>query len=154
MIDGAVREKGEPRLITLPSFHDERGTLSVMQWGGALPFQPKRFYYLYNVTPGARRGLHAHFDEQELIVALAGQFTVWLDDGCRRTEHRLNRPDQALYVPPLIWHELDDFSDNAICAVFASSERNNEDYCRDYQEFLKVRGETYLHAESPQSAVR
>jgi dTDP-4-dehydrorhamnose 3,5-epimerase-like enzyme len=155
MIHPAVPVIGEPRLITLPSFPDQRGTLSVFEWAGMSPFEPKRFYYIYNSTSGARRGLHAHFVEEELIVALAGHFTVWLDDGSKRTEHRLDRPDRALYVPALIWHELADFSANAVCAVFASTEcNNNEDYCRDYQEFLKARSEKFPLGGSPARPVR
>ena len=130
----------EPRLITLPSFCDQRGTLAVAEWPGTLPFTPKRFYYLYNLLPDALRGVHAHWKEEEVILALSGSFTVTLDDGCKRTEHRLDRPEIGLHIPSLIWHELHGFSTGAVCAVFASEERcDQEDYCRDYQQFLQAR---------------
>jgi len=75
-----------------------------------------------------------------VILALSGSFTVTVDDGCKRTEHRLDRPEIGLHIPSLIWHELHGFSTGAVCAVFASEERcDQEDYCRDYQQFLQAR---------------
>lgn len=126
-----------PRLITIPGFRDARGTLSVIEWEECLPFIPRRFYYIYDVPKGATRGVHSHGSEEEVILALKGNFTVLVDDGRTRAEHRLEHPGVALYIPPLIWHELFDFSAGAICAVFASQRSNPGDYCRDYEEFLR-----------------
>ncbi len=129
----------EPTLLRIPHFDDERGSLLVVEGGPQLPFRPERFYCIRNATPQARRGGHAHWKEQEIILALAGAFTVAADDGVERVEYRLDRPDVALFLPRRVWHELYDFSPNAICAVFASEPLyDKEDYCRDYQEFLAL----------------
>ena len=129
----------EPRLITLPRYCDHRGTLSVVEWPEGLPFEPKRFYYLYDLVPGTRRAVHAHAQEEEVLLALSGSLKVLLDDGCTRVVHDLDRPDVALYIPALVWHEVYGFSAGAVCAVFASERRNEKDYIRDYQEFLAAR---------------
>jgi len=125
----------EPHLITIPRFSDDRGNLSVVEFAECLPFTPKRFYYIYDANPASRRGGHSHWQEEESILALHGTFTVLVDDGCRRTEYLLDRPDVTLYIPPLMWHEVFGFSPGAICAVFASQRYNKEDYCFDYQQF-------------------
>jgi len=130
---------GKPHLITIPRFSDHRGSLSAVEWAECFPFTPKRFYYIYDSNPAARRGEHSHWKEQEVILALSGDVTVLVDDGCRRAEYRLDRPDVALYIPPLVWHEVFGFSAGAVCAVFASQAYNKEDYCLDYQQFIGER---------------
>lgn len=130
----------EPRLITIPRFSDQRGSLSVIEWAECFPFIPKRFYYIYDSNPAARRGNHAHWKEEEIILALSGSLSVLVDNGSHRTEYLLDRPDIALYIPPLVWHEVFGFSAGALCAVFASTPYNNkEDYCLDYQQFIEER---------------
>ena len=127
-----------PALIQIPGRDDDRGSLLSVEWGEQLPFEPKRFYFVRNARPDVRRGGHAHWKEQEVILALAGGFTITADTGSERFEYRLE-PSRALYIPTLIWHELYDFSDGAVCAVFASEPHYDEaDYCRDYQEFLRL----------------
>jgi dTDP-4-dehydrorhamnose 3,5-epimerase-like enzyme len=136
----SVRSAREARLIQLPRFTDHRGSLSPVEWPGCLPFTPKRFYYVYDLPEGARRGGHAHWSEDEVVLALNGRFRVLLDDGRVRREFDLDRPDTALYVPSLVWHELYDFTAGAVCAVFSSDRYDSEDFCRDYQLFLKTSG--------------
>jgi hypothetical protein len=104
-----------------------------------LPFPPKRFYYLYDIPADARRAGHAHFTEHELMVALGGSFSVLADDGCTRTEFRLDRPDLALHIPPLVWHEVHSFTPGSVCAVLASTDYDAREYCRDYAQFLEAR---------------
>jgi hypothetical protein len=129
----------QPRLIEIPGFEDDRGVVSVIDWEGSLPFIPKRFYYIRNTHDSVRRGRHSHWKEGEAILALNGSFTVLADNGIQRTEFRLDRPGVALYIPPMTWHELYEFSAGAICAVFASERFDVEDYCHDYQQFLSSR---------------
>jgi UDP-2-acetamido-3-amino-2,3-dideoxy-glucuronate N-acetyltransferase len=103
-----------------------------------LPFGPKRFFYIYQVPEGARRGQHALRTDEELIIAIAGSFKIRVDDGDSSLELLLDRPDRGLYVPPMIWHELHSFSLDAVCAVLASAPYNADGYLRVYEEFLEA----------------
>lgn len=128
----------ECRIITLPQFTDDRGTLSAIEGPPLLPFNPKRFYYIYGVPEGALRGCHAHRTEQELILALAGSFQVLVDDGETTMDFHLDTPSRGLYIPPLIWHELHSFAAGSVCAVLASGLYNAADYYPSYQDFLQA----------------
>lgn len=130
-----MQERQHVRLIRIPSFTDERGSLAVVGWPESLPFVPQRFYYIYDTAPGVRRAGHAHWQESELILAVSGCVTVVTDEGAARVEHRLDRPDVGLLIPPGAWHELHGFAPGTVCAVFASGHYDAEDYCRDYSEF-------------------
>ena len=132
-----VTEERQARLIRIPSFSDDRGTLCVIDWKEKLPFIPERLYYIHSVTEGAKRAGHAHFREVEMILCLAGSIRVVIDNGQTRTEFDLDRPDVGLYIPQMVWHELDEFSPGAVCVVLASGLHSEEDYCRDYQRFLQ-----------------
>lgn len=129
-------------IIELDRHHsDRKGNLTVVENGVTLPFDVKRVYYLYDVPGGESRGSHAHKDLQQLIVAASGSFTVTLDDGESKLSFFLNRPYQGLYVKPGLWRDLEDFSSGAVCMVLASEVYQQEDYIRDYQEFLAFRAE-------------
>jgi hypothetical protein len=125
-------------IIEIPRFTDDCGTLSVIEGKSLLPFEPKRFYYLYELIEGARRGCHAHRTEEELIIALAGGFKVTVDDGNTRREFPLERPDQGLYLPPLVWHEVHSFAAGSVCVVLASERYDIDDYYRVYEDFLQT----------------
>ena len=128
-------------IIELDRHHsDRKGDLSVVQNGDTLPFDVKRVYYLYDVPGGESRGAHAHRDLSQLMVAASGAFRVTLDDGKVKRSFFLNRPYQGLYVKPGMWRDLDDFSSGAVCMVLASDVYLQEDYIRDYEEFLSFRG--------------
>ncbi|MBQ6307025.1 MAG: WxcM-like domain-containing protein [Bacteroidales bacterium] len=129
-------------IIELDKHHsDRKGNLSVVQNGSTVPFDVKRVYYLYDVPGGESRGSHAHKELNQLIIAASGSFRVTLDDGNVKRSFTLNRPYQGLYVKPGIWRDLDDFSSGAVCLVLASEVYDKEDYIRDYNEFLKFRGQ-------------
>jgi dTDP-4-dehydrorhamnose 3,5-epimerase-like enzyme len=125
------------RLIRIPRFSDDRGTLCVIDWAEKLQFTPQRLYYIHDVTEGAKRAGHAHFREEELVLCLAGSIRVAVDNGQTRKEFSLDRPDIGLYIPRMVWHELHGFGRGAVCAVLASGRHSEEDYCRDYQQFLE-----------------
>lgn len=127
------------RLVSLPTFRDSRGALSVIE-GENLPFPIRRFYYVYSIPAGQRRGGHAHLREEELILPLAGAFSLTVDDGRDRRTHRLDDPSRGLLVPAMIWHELHDFSAGAVCAVLASHRYDAADYLSTYEEFLAAVG--------------
>lgn len=118
---------------------DRKGNLTVVQNGETLPFDVKRVYYIYDIPGGESRGAHAHKDLHQLIVAASGSFRVTLDDGNVKRSFTLNRPFQGLYVRPGLWRDLDDFSSGAVCMVLASEVYQQEDYIRDYEEFIKFR---------------
>ena len=124
-------------MVELDKHHsDRKGNLTVVENGVTLPFDVKRVYYLYDVPGGESRGAHAHKELEQLIVAVSGSFTVTLDDGTNKRSFFLNRPYQGLYVRPGLWRDLVDFSSGAVCMVLASEIYQEQDYIRDYQEFL------------------
>jgi len=124
--------------MEIPSVTDPRGTLSVIEGRPFFPFDPKRFFYIYGVPEGGQRGCHALRTSEELIIALAGSFKIVVRDGDSAVEFQLDRPDQALYVPPLIWHELGDFAPGSVCGVLASARYDSRGYLRVYEDFLEA----------------
>lgn len=128
------------KIIELDKHHsDRKGNLSVVENGLTIPFDVKRVYYLYDVPGGESRGGHAHYELEQLIVAVSGSFSVTLDDGKNKKIFFLNRPYQGLYVKSGMWRDLNDFSSGAVCMVLASDAYKKEDYIRDYDEFLEFR---------------
>jgi dTDP-4-dehydrorhamnose 3,5-epimerase-like enzyme len=129
----------ECRVISLPRFVDERGSLAAIE-DPLLPFQPKRFYCLYGVSAHARRGCHAHWKGQELIIAVTGGFTVAINNNACAKTFALTNPSTGIYIPPLIWHEVYDFAPGSVCAVLASEPYNPDDYIRTYDEYARATG--------------
>lgn len=131
------------KLIELPKIHDPRGNLSVIETGRHIPFDFKRIFYLYDVPGGATRAGHANMKLEQVIVAMSGSFDVIVDDGFRQAKIHLNRSYQGLYIPGMIWRELDNFSSASVCMVLASDFYDETDYYRDYDMFVKaVQGST------------
>ena len=129
-------------LIDLPRVNDPRGNLTFIEGGRHVPFELKRIFYLYDVPGGAMRAGHALKRCHQFIVATSGSFDVVLDDGAERKRFQLNRSYYGLYVPPLVWREIDNFSSNSVCVVLASETYDESDYYRDYEDFLAaVKGE-------------
>ena len=125
------------QVIELPIVHNESGNISVLENQGNIPFDIKRIYYLYDVPGGAERGGHAHKALHQLIIAMSGSFDVVLDDGYKRKRFHLNRSYFGLYVCPMIWRELDNFSSGSVCMVLASNLYDEDDYYRDYSDYIK-----------------
>lgn len=123
------------QLISLPKIEDPRGNLSVIE-KDILPFEIKRVYYLYDVPSGAERGGHAHKNLQQFLIALSGSFDVVLSDGKQEKVVTLNKPNQGLLITNRIWRELRNFSSGVVCLVVASEVYSEEDYIRDFDEFL------------------
>ncbi|MEN3325784.1 MAG: hypothetical protein V7638_591 [Acidobacteriota bacterium] len=123
-------------LIDLPRVNDPRGNLTFIEGGHHIPFQLKRVFYLYDVPGGALRAGHALKQCQQFIIAASGSFDVVLDDGFEKKRYQLNRSYYGLYVPPLVWREIDNFSSNSICVVLASELFDEADYYREYDDFL------------------
>ena len=128
-------------LIDLPKISDPRGNLTFIEEGRHFPFDIKRVYYLYDVPGGAERGGHAHKEMHQMIIAMSGSFDVILDDGMTRQRYHLNRSYHGLYVCPMVWRELDNFSSGAVCLSLASNYYDESDYYREYSDFLQaIRG--------------
>jgi len=126
------------RIIDLPRISDTRGNLTFIESDRHVPFNIKRVYYLYDVPGGAERGGHAHIKLEEFIIAMSGSFDVVLDDGFDRRNFHLNRSYFGIYIPKMIWRELNNFSSGSVCMVLASECFDEADYFRDYDKFLKV----------------
>ena len=123
--------------LPLPRIHDHRGDLTFVESGQHIPFDIRRIYYLYNVPGGTTRGGHAHYSLHQYIIAINGSFDMVMDDGRQRMRWHLNSPHQALYIPPMIWHDLDNFSSDAVCMVMASDIYDESDYMRRYDDFKR-----------------
>lgn len=123
------------KILELPRISDPRGNLTFIESDNHIPFGIERVYYLYDVPGGAERGGHAHKQLHQLIIAASGSFSVMLDDGTEKRTFFLNRSNYGLYICPMIWRELHDFSSGSVCTVLASRKYEEEDYYRDYTEF-------------------
>jgi hypothetical protein len=124
------------RVLQLPKVEDRRGNLTFIEARRHVPFSIERVYYLYDVPGGAERGGHAHKELHQFLVAMSGSFDVKIDDGSRKAVYHLNRSYCGLYLCPMIWREIDNFSSGAVCMVLASSHYSVDDYLRDYDEFV------------------
>jgi uncharacterized RmlC-like cupin family protein len=123
------------KLVELPVVHDPQGNLTFIEQRRHIPFDIARVYHTYDVPGGARRGGHAHRECEEMLVAMSGSFEVEIDDGVNRKSVRLNRSYVGLYLPPMIWRDLVDFSSGSVCMVLASAYFEESDYIRDYDDF-------------------
>ncbi|WP_295645182.1 FdtA/QdtA family cupin domain-containing protein [uncultured Methylibium sp.] len=141
------------RIIELPKIQDPRGNLTFVEGGRQLPFDIKRVYYLYDVPGGSERGGHAHLALHQFVIAMSGSFDIVLDDGFEKKRIHLNRSYLGLYLPPMTWRELDNFSSGSVCMVLASEHFDEADYLRDYSEFmLQVHGNRRKTPRGPEPA--
>ena len=129
------------RIIDLPQMQDPRGNLTFVEGENHIPFQIGRVFYLYDVPGGESRAGHALRTCQQFIIAMSGSFDVVVDDGTGTQRFHLNRSYMGLYLPPLIWRVLDNFSSGSVCTVLASEPYDAAGYFREYDSFLEaVRG--------------
>ncbi len=128
-------------MVNLPIHTRPNGNLTVVENGESIPFDVKRVYYLYDIPAGAERGGHAHKELQQFIIAVSGSFDVVIDDGTAQRTITLNRPFIGLHIRPGIWRELNNFSSGAVCLVLASEHYDEEDYIREYEDFVAYTNE-------------
>lgn len=128
------------KLLELTKFHFPEGNLTYVYENIHVPFPVNRVFYTYDIPGGESRGAHAHRRCHQLIVAASGSFEVVLDDGKNKRTVTLNRPYWGLHVPPGIWASEQEFSSGSICLVLASEGYEEDDYIRDYEEFLRMKG--------------
>jgi hypothetical protein len=126
------------RVLEFPTRVDARGKLSFVEGERHVPFVVRRVFYLYDLAAGEARGGHAHKQLEQVFVPLAGCFSVTLDDGAAKRAHRLDSPSKGLYVAPMTWAVLENFSAGAVCLVLASERYDESDYHRDYDAFLRA----------------
>jgi dTDP-4-dehydrorhamnose 3,5-epimerase-like enzyme len=126
------------RLIRLPVIGDVCAKLTFAQENTHIPFVPRRLFTIYAVAPGAERGFHAHREQHQFLMMMNGACTVIIDDGRNRNTVRLDSPSEALYVPSMLWLELGQFAESAVCSVLVSGPYDESDYIRDRTEFLSL----------------
>jgi dTDP-4-dehydrorhamnose 3,5-epimerase-like enzyme len=127
------------RILQLPRVNDPRGNLTFIEENDHVPFPIARVYYLYDVPGGATRAGHAHHALHQFVIAASGSFDVVVDDGRERKTFFLNRSWYGLYIPPMIWREVVNFSSGSICLALASAPYDEADYYREYSEFRSAR---------------
>lgn len=131
--------------IELPNFGDERGSLVVIESAQNIPFEVKRLYYIYDAKPEIPRGFHAHKELSQIAFCLKGKCKMIMDNGVTKEEVWLNQPNKGLLIPSMVWHEMHDFSEDCVLLVLASDHFSEDDYIRNYDEFLKVVNQPYIH---------
>jgi hypothetical protein len=122
--------------IEFPKIPDPRGNLTFIESENHIPFEIKRIYYLYDVPGGATRAGHAHKTLQQVLIAISGSFDVVLDNGVEKNRYQLNRSYYGLYISPLTWRVIDNFSSGAVCLSIVSDFYKESDYLREYDQFL------------------
>lgn len=137
-IRGPVSDEVRHRLIEFPVMRDNRGNLTFVEGGRHIPFQIRRVFYLYDVPAGEARAGHALTDIEQVLVAVSGSFDVILDYGEERSRVTLNRPYLGLFLPSLVWRELENFSSGSVCLVLASDVYSEDSYYRDYEQFKEA----------------
>jgi len=127
------------KIVQLNKIHNRAGNITIIENNLDIPFQVKRIYYLYDIPSNETRGGHAHKELYQLIIGASGSFNINLNDGVNDKTIFLNRPDFGLLIVPGIWRDLSDFSSGSVCLVFASQVYSENDYIRDYDEFLTLK---------------
>lgn len=128
----------ECRFLQFPKIDDTRGALTFIENGRHIPFDIRRVYYLYDVPGGAERAGHAHRALHQVLVAMSGSFDVNLDDGKEKKTFHMNRSYFGLYISPMVWRTIDNFSSGAVCMALASDPYDEKDYLRTYEAFLEA----------------
>jgi WxcM-like, C-terminal len=124
--------------VSLGRVDERRGSLCVAEVGRHVPFEIHRVYWIFDVPIGGRRADHAHREQTELLIPVRGAFTVHCDEGDVQTDYTLDSPDEALLLPPLVFHHLDDFAPGSMCLVFASGPYDQNEYINDYRDFREL----------------
>jgi oxalate decarboxylase/phosphoglucose isomerase-like protein (cupin superfamily) len=127
------------KLIDLPKILDKRGNLSFFENNNQIPFEIKRTYWIYDVPGGETRGSHAFKEQQEFIIALSGSFDVVLNDGKEERTYSMNRSYYGLYIPPMMWRKIDNFSTNSLALIVSDRAFAETDYIRDLEEFMTIK---------------
>ena len=126
------------KIIKLKNFQDYRGKLTVVESELNIPFEIKRVYFITPTDLMAKRGCHAHKNLLQLVIPVSGAFSVSLDDGVSKSTHQLSDPTQGLLIQKMIWREIHNFTENAVCLVLASQNYDANDYIYNYENFKRL----------------
>jgi dTDP-4-dehydrorhamnose 3,5-epimerase-like enzyme len=136
--NGRKYQQVKPKIIPLKVMGDDRGSLVAIESEKDVPFSIERVYYIFGTKEGVERGAHAHKNLRQLAIAVRGSCTMVLDDGREKTEYLLNDPTQGLLIGSMIWRVMKDFTEDCVLLVFADSHYSENDYLRNYNDFLKA----------------
>jgi len=131
--------------IEIPNLGDHRGSLVVLESNKSLPFEVKRLYYIFDAKPDVPRGFHAHKELHQIAFCIKGKCKMLMDNGVEKQEVWVDQSNKGLLIPPLIWHEMHDFSDDCIMLVLASDYYDESDYIREYDEFTEFINRPFIH---------
>ena len=134
-------------IVEIPRISDPRGNLAVIE-GNVIPFEIKRVYYLFDIPSGSYRGGHAHKKQYELLIPISGSFDVELDDGKEKQKITLNKPTKGLLIKSMVWRELSNFSSGSVCLVINSGLFSEDDYIREYSDFVNHESFTHFKTSS------
>ncbi|WP_336138850.1 WxcM-like domain-containing protein [Acinetobacter ursingii] len=131
--------------IDLPNLGDSRGGLVVAEANKNIPFNINRIYYIFDAKPNVPRGFHAHKELHQVAFCIKGKCRMIMDNGVEKQEVWMDQANKGLLIPPLVWHEMHDFSEDCVLLVLASNYYDESDYIRNYDDFLKVVNQPYIH---------
>lgn len=124
--------------IELPNLGDDRGSLIVANINKDVPFNVKRLYYIFDAKPDVPRGFHAHKELIQLAFCIKGSCSMIMDNGIEKQKVRIDESNKGLIIPPMVWHEMHDFSEDCVMLVLASAQYDESDYIRSYDDFIKA----------------
>ena len=128
------------KLFNLRNFIEPDGKLVPIESNRDIPFDIKRVFYVYGVKDQDDRGKHSHYKTKQILICLNGNIDVIVDDGVHRKKYRLSKPNQALYIPEMIWDEQVYKSEESVLLVLANTHYDIKDYVENYDDFLKTKG--------------
>ena len=131
--------------IELPNLGDHRGSLMVAESNKNVPFEVKRIYYILDAKPDIPRGFHAHKELVQLAFCIKGSCNMIMDNGIEKQQVRIDKSNMGLMIPPMVWHEMHDFSEDCVMLVLASAQYDEADYIRDYDEFMNEVNKPFIH---------
>ena len=125
------------KVLEFADFGDERGNLVVIEGGENIPFEIKRMFYIYGSDDTVVRGQHANKQTSFVMINVSGTSKVRIDDGKEERVIELNKPRMGLYLSPMLWKDMYDFSADSVLIVLADTHYDAGEYIRDYDEYLK-----------------
>lgn len=131
--------------IELPNLGDDRGSLMVLESNKNVPFKVKRIYYILDTKPDVPRGFHAHKELMQLAFCIKGSCNMIMDNGIEKQQVRIDKSNIGLMIPPMVWHEMHDFSEDCVMLVLASAQYDEADYIRNYDEFMNEVNKPFIH---------